>query len=224
MISTKDNLWVRPWQQRKYQHHKNKVLKARPVVDTRSPPERPHVTTKLKKLQKEYERSKAIERDNFILLQKLNYIMSTHWLDNYLGPQPKFLNRMPLYRTNIESGIDLDLDDFLQETKEELNEIHIVKPRCLACSSAYRINENEKKKTRSRSVPPKTTTKLAKEIKPKSADTKKFDLAHMHRNIRISRGSLKLSVNFPLNSTIELDSKDITGRKPCECARKTAIQ
>ncbi|XP_019756165.2 uncharacterized protein LOC125502890 [Dendroctonus ponderosae] len=104
MISTRENLLCRPWQQRKYEYHKKKVLSATPVIDTKSPPHRPHVALKLKKLQKEEERSRKIERDNLMLLQKLNYIMAKHWQDNYLPPQPTFLSRIGVYRSS-ESGL-----------------------------------------------------------------------------------------------------------------------
>lgn len=82
-------------------------MSATPVIDTRSPPHRAHVAVKLKKLQKENERAQKIERDNLILLQKLKYIMKTHWLDNHLPPQPNFLSRVGVYRP-VDSGIDMD--------------------------------------------------------------------------------------------------------------------
>lgn len=76
------------------------MLSATPVIDTKSPPQRAHVAVKLKKLQKEAERSRKIERDNLMLLQKLNYIMTKHWQDNYLPPQPTFLSRIGVYRSS----------------------------------------------------------------------------------------------------------------------------
>lgn len=68
----------------------------------------------MKKLQKESERSEKIEKDNLILLRRLRHIMTNHWLDNYLPPQPTFLNRVGVYRP-VDSGIGLTDDDQLSQ-------------------------------------------------------------------------------------------------------------
>lgn len=50
---------------------------------------------KLKKIQKERERTHEIERENQRLLQKLSQIMSVNRLENYWKqPHPNFLNRV----------------------------------------------------------------------------------------------------------------------------------
>lgn len=40
--------------------------------------------------------------------------MTNHWLDNYLPPQPTFLNRVGVYRP-VDSGIGLTDDDQLSQ-------------------------------------------------------------------------------------------------------------
>ncbi|CAG9763994.1 unnamed protein product [Ceutorhynchus assimilis] len=260
MISTRENLLVRPWQQRKYDYHKKKISNATSVIDTKSPPHRGHVAVKLKKLQKENERSQKIERDNLILLQKLNHIMTTHWLDNYLPPQPTFLSRIGVYRP-VDSGIDM-MDDFFDndfdsqaideqtfETKPKCRKL-----KCMACSPHKYVEtvlipeeripwEPQKKeigKRRSISVPPKRTAVPLPVIieKPKSASTcEKTTKEHQERartagklsanflnkstnSISISRGSLKLSVNFPPDAAVKFDKKS-SGQNilKCRCSR-----
>lgn len=82
MLTKKEKLLIRPWQMQRYYNHRVKVESAAPAIDFHPPPERAHITQKLKKLQKERERTEKIERDNIRLLQRLGAIMSKKRLDN----------------------------------------------------------------------------------------------------------------------------------------------
>lgn len=67
------------------------VVSVMPVIDNHPPPLRKHVNLKLKQLQKENERCEKIEKENLLLLKKLNCIMKTRNVDNYWNtPQPKY--------------------------------------------------------------------------------------------------------------------------------------
>ncbi|XP_050296561.1 uncharacterized protein LOC126736310 [Anthonomus grandis grandis] len=252
MISTRENLLIRPWQQRKYEYHKKKVLLATPVIDTKSPPFRGHVALKLKKLQKENERTEKIERDNLILLQKLRHIMTTHWSDNYLAPQPTFLSRVGVYRP-VDSGIDLndfskslDFDEVDAYSKPKCR-----KEKCLACGpikyvESIKIPEErvpwepqkaEITKRRSRSVPsrirperdhlstipnkPKTATTFieSKKLDDNAKGVKKVPSTDFSKNcISLSRGSLKLDINFPSDANVKFDLHK-RQNKICRCSR-----
>ncbi|CAG9862710.1 unnamed protein product [Phyllotreta striolata] len=135
MISKKEYLLVRPWQQRKFIQHRKKVLTALPAIDNNPPPFRAHVNIKLKKQQKEKDRCRRIEHDNYLLLQRLNYVMNTSRVDNtWRSPQPNFLNRVGLYETydpQIEELIALDLSDDSEDEKEVAR---CRKSKCYACA------------------------------------------------------------------------------------------
>lgn len=60
-----------------------KVQSAQPAIDFAPPAQQPHVLIKLKKIQKERERTKEIERENQRLLQKLSHIMTINRVENY---------------------------------------------------------------------------------------------------------------------------------------------
>lgn len=114
MLTRREKLLIRPWQQRRYNNHRRKVgvgvsggasrpwrsvthpqcrvqvQSALPAIDVGPPPQRAHVCCKLKKLQSELERSARIEEDNFRLLQRMSSIMRTNRLDNrWLADPPK---------------------------------------------------------------------------------------------------------------------------------------
>lgn len=90
MLTKKDNLLIRPWIVQRYRSHRAKVQSAGPAIDLKAPQDRPHVTMKHKKRQKEVERKKEIETENVRLVQKLSVIMNTLRLDNYWkDPRPK---------------------------------------------------------------------------------------------------------------------------------------
>ncbi|KAH1000914.1 hypothetical protein HUJ04_013183 [Dendroctonus ponderosae] len=220
MISTRENLLCRPWQQRKYEYHKKKVLSATPVIDTKSPPHRPHVALKLKKLQKEEERSRKIERDNLMLLQKLNYIMAKHWQDNYLPPQPTFLSRIGVYRSS-ESGLLEALAEG-QDSKIQLLE-NVPRPEERV---PWEPPKSHPERGRSRSVPPRRRAEPLPTIseKPKSALVKPPNPEHSkwskHPNLVLSRGALQLSFHFPADTLIQFDRRRAQN-KVCRCSRQT---
>ncbi|KAJ8911192.1 hypothetical protein NQ315_006035, partial [Exocentrus adspersus] len=75
------------------------VQSALPAIDTSPPPYRSHVAIKSKKQQKENERCMKIERDNFILLQKMEDIVKTSRIDNSWKTYPlrNYLNKISVY-------------------------------------------------------------------------------------------------------------------------------
>lgn len=109
-----------------------KVKSALPAIDTGPPAFQNHVVLKLKKRQKESERCKKIEQENFLLLQKINDIMRTSRVDNaWKTPQPNFLHRVTIFNTPIQKIEDIDLvDDFRED--EELQ--HCRRSKCTACT------------------------------------------------------------------------------------------
>ncbi|XP_066154009.1 uncharacterized protein [Euwallacea fornicatus] len=240
---SRENLLIRPWEVRRYQNHRKKVQAATPAIDTKAPALRPHVAIKLKKLQKESERAQRIENENLILLQRLKHIMGTHWVDNYLPPQPTFLNRVAMFRPT-DSGVGLEeevvpQEGFLQKTPppgegkevERRDERRIRKLKCLACTPTKVCQLDERRVPweakrcpvgrRSNSVPPhKPTSSLrrrsssparAKIAQPKSLPTS---------TINLYRGSLKLSVLFPLDTVVDFDKRRIKEHRLCNCPLK----
>lgn len=73
----------------------SQVLNAVPAIDYFSPTVYPHIQIKFKKTQREYERTKQIEKENVRLLQRLTAIMNTKPVENFWkSPRPNFLNRV----------------------------------------------------------------------------------------------------------------------------------
>ncbi|XP_043652577.1 uncharacterized protein LOC122619614 isoform X1 [Drosophila teissieri] len=106
MISRRDKLLQQPWEQLRYAQHREKVMSARPAIDTHSPRAHEHVQRKWKKQQVERERQQQIERENLRLLQKLGDIMRTKRINNlWLQPRPNFLNREKLFATRSYSSL-----------------------------------------------------------------------------------------------------------------------
>lgn len=94
---------------------------------------------KLKKQQKEKDRCKRIEHDNYLLLQRLNYVMRTSRVDNtWRSPQPNFLNRVGIYQSYIPQIEDLIALDFTDEEKDdevdEDQKCRSRKSKCYACT------------------------------------------------------------------------------------------
>lgn len=87
---------------------------------------------KLKKRQKETERCKKIEQENFQLLQKMNYIMRTSRVDNvWKTPQPNFLQRVTIYNTHIPKIEYIDLvGDFSEDDESHQSR----RSKCIACT------------------------------------------------------------------------------------------
>ncbi|XP_064615383.1 sperm axonemal maintenance protein CFAP97D1-like [Liolophura sinensis] len=82
------------WDQTYYNEHRRKVKEVRSVIDTKAPATYMHLHLKLKKLQLQEERLATIERDNRILLEKMNCIMRTRGrVDNRNFYEYKSLNR-----------------------------------------------------------------------------------------------------------------------------------
>ncbi|XP_034231456.1 uncharacterized protein CFAP97D2 [Thrips palmi] len=98
MLTRRENLLVRPWQQRRFHHHRKKVASALPVIDVGPPAERGHVSCKLKQVQSESERCAQIGKDNCALVLRLAHIMRTSRVDNgWRQPPPTFLRRVGIY-------------------------------------------------------------------------------------------------------------------------------
>ncbi|XP_060517986.1 uncharacterized protein LOC132696892 isoform X2 [Cylas formicarius] len=203
----------------------DQVQSASPVVDNKSPPFRGHVRVKLKKMQKEKERMNKIEGENFLLLKKMSYITQKHWMDNWLPPQPNFLSKIELYNARPllvkQTESEMESDSCVDKAPRHS------KFRCSACTlqklPELKIAEKEIPlrvlpkepvgRSRSKSVP---ATKLLPTIieKPHSANAEYTSKSKMLRHnilnnetqkITLSRGSLKLSVNFPPDTTIKFD-------------------
>lgn len=71
MLTKKEKLLIYPWQQQRYHQHRKKVQSAGPAIDFYPPNDYPHITAKLKKMQKESERQDKVNKDNIRLLQRL---------------------------------------------------------------------------------------------------------------------------------------------------------
>lgn len=94
MLTKRDKLLIAPWQDKRYHQHRLKIQSAGPAIDFYPPLEYPHIQTKLKKQQREKERTEKVTKDNIRLLQKLGSIMTGKRLRNYWdNPRPGFLNR-----------------------------------------------------------------------------------------------------------------------------------
>lgn len=66
----------RAWE-KTYQNHRKKVQNAQPLVDTHPPQTYSHLYLKFKKLKVEEERLSIIDRDNWLLLQRVASAMRT---------------------------------------------------------------------------------------------------------------------------------------------------
>lgn len=72
-----NKLLQQKWDQTYYNDHQKLIKSAKPMVDNKPPPARPHIVSKLKKQQLEKERLEEIDRDNLTLLKKMQRIMKT---------------------------------------------------------------------------------------------------------------------------------------------------
>ncbi|EFA03364.1 hypothetical protein TcasGA2_TC013349 [Tribolium castaneum] len=241
MISRKENLLVRPWQQRRFENHRKKVQSAGPAIDTRPPLPRQHVALKLKKRQKEAERCQEIEKNNFTLLKRLSYVMRTSRVDNYWAtPQPNFLNRVSMYDT-VPKFENL----YIEESQDTPKGASTRKTKCLACTPQpppdikipeERVPWEPQKgpvgRTRSKSVPPRRT-EFVREVprvsksapKPGKVAPMKFS-AKEPQSIILRRGCLKLSVNFPSDTLVKLQKgtqEKVLVHGACNCRNVTGI-
>ncbi|XP_037828890.1 uncharacterized protein CFAP97D1 [Lucilia sericata] len=98
MISRRDKLLIHPWEQRRYEHHREKVKSAKAAIDRTPPVFYPHIVQKAKKQQTEKERTLYVENENVRLLQRLADIMRTKRMpDFWREPRPNFLSREKLF-------------------------------------------------------------------------------------------------------------------------------
>jgi len=83
-----DDKWVKHCQRL----HKQKLKQMKPAIDNKPPPKFVHLAQNLKKQQMDEERYSQIERDNYILLDKMSYIMTHPQLldEKYMGPPVTF--------------------------------------------------------------------------------------------------------------------------------------
>ncbi|XP_014285056.1 uncharacterized protein [Halyomorpha halys] len=129
MLTLRENLLSRPWQERRYIQHRHKVETALPVIDNKPPLQHLHVNCKLKKHQREKERCAQIVSDNFTLLQHLSVITRTSRVDNVWDePPPNFLNRVGIYRIR-----DRKLSTQSDEVSDRSEVPKTRKGRCLGC-------------------------------------------------------------------------------------------
>lgn len=188
---------------------------------------RNHINAKWKKQQKESERCKKIEKENQLLLKKMNYIMKTSRVDNnWTTPQPRFLNRIPMYDILIPKIEYLTIEESDTEGRSR-------KEKCYACSKNISFNQPlhfEKQHVRSKSVPvrrefdlpPIKETNLEKKPKPRAKTSLpiKKHIPFQPNCIILNRGSLELSVNFPSDTSVKYQqgTKDrFLIRNECNC-------
>ncbi|KAL1373460.1 hypothetical protein pipiens_018646 [Culex pipiens pipiens] len=155
----------------RYYNHRIKVETAGPAIDFHPPPERAHITQKLKKLQKERERKEKIERDNIRLLQRLGAIMSKKRLDNiWTQARPNFLSREYIYPIRPKTTGVTEMDRGRRRSSvRTLDEMGSDSPqsatpggrtvRCSACNGrAYKLNQVAPEEGRLPWAPQRKTT------------------------------------------------------------------
>jgi Hemingway/CFA97 len=146
MLTKKEKLLIYPYQLKRYYQHRRNVESAGPVIDFYPPSEYSHITTKLKKLQKESERQEKVNKDNVRLLQRLGSIMTTKRLKNFWEhPRPSFLNREVIphlsFRSNAVTDIPLSptRKESMPDMSEDADASEARKSRCAICSGKFRI-------------------------------------------------------------------------------------
>lgn len=140
MLTKKEKLLIYPWQLKRFHQHRMKVQSAGPAIDFYPPHNYPHITDKLKKLQKESERQDKVNKDNIRLLQRLGSIMTTKRLKNFWDtPRPSFLNREVIPHLNLRSST-LSLDEGEAEFYEPQKDKGAgkTKSKCAICSGKFR--------------------------------------------------------------------------------------
>jgi len=83
-----DDKWVKHCQNL----HRRKIKEMRPAIDNKPPPRYIHLEQNLKKQQMDEERYSTIERENYLLLDKMSYIMTHPQLldEKYMGAPVMF--------------------------------------------------------------------------------------------------------------------------------------
>lgn len=138
MLTKKEKLLTYPYQLKRFYQHRRNVESAGPVIDFYPPSEYSHITTKLKKLQKESERQEKVNKDNLRLLQRLGEIMTTKRLKNFWEhPRPSFLNRERVPHLIFRSSA---VAPETPEQRESSLDIDATtrKPSCAICSGKFR--------------------------------------------------------------------------------------
>jgi hypothetical protein len=136
MLTKKEKLLIYPWQLKRFHQHRKKVETVGPRIDFYPPTDYPHITAKLKKLQKESERQDKVNKDNIRLLQRLGSIMTTKRLQNFWqSPRPSFLNREVIPHLNLKPS-----GSSAEETEGESSEPQVIasKSKCAICSGKFR--------------------------------------------------------------------------------------
>lgn len=230
MFSLREKLLVLPWQQRKYDNHRRKVHSALPAIDNRQPLSRAHVALKLKKKQKEEERVSKIERENLILLKRLRHIMKTNKIDNHRDtePSPKFSSQTQRSQTCAKVSSEEREGISLLRLRE--SKCLACNPRKTSAVVTSVCEERVPWEPappsvglRSRSVPippklevvPEKLEKRAVVVRPKTEVRTRSsvirtnnklaaDCNRLPQKIILTRGSLKLSVDFPSDTNVKL--------------------
>ncbi|KAK9888895.1 hypothetical protein WA026_001116 [Henosepilachna vigintioctopunctata] len=271
MISRKDNLLKRPYEEKRFENHRRKVRSALPAIDNRAPSSRYHVHVKLKKNLQERDRLDKIQKNNFYLLQKLRDIKKKCRVDHYWStPLPYMVkNKVALFETTEAHIVDFDVrdenDNEMEEIERRLEELGIRKTKCDACNPQKsreqqviekRIpweqqKEIEMKRERSKSLPfqkshlsviqesnegKKNNRRIKSCLPVEFNDKKKIEKYEGNRKkqlsstsphrLVISRGCLKLSVDFPIDTLVTFQegnqSKNITGAL-CHCKQTIPV-
>lgn len=148
MLTKKEKLLIYPYQLKRFYQHRKNIQGAGPVIDFYPPSEYSHITTKLKKLQKEAERQEKVNKDNVRLLQRLGSIMTTKRLKNFWEhSRPSFLNREVIPHLNFRSNstaVSPSSSSMRRESAVELNDgesdssaMASRKSRCAICSGKF---------------------------------------------------------------------------------------
>ncbi|XP_069696738.1 uncharacterized protein [Periplaneta americana] len=222
MLTRREKLLIRPWQQRRYDHHLRKVQSALPAIDVGPPPSRGHVCCKLKKQQSEQERAARIERDNCRLLQRMGTIMRKNRLDNHwVTPPPSFLNRVGIYYNPERSEPQIQEDTPpVTCSREPLSR----KERCSACNPDRIKPPKSAVEDRSPWLPKRRislrTSSTTTKVTSSSSELQYHETRDTSQRLTLTRGGLHLAVNFPANVTIRLEDGQydrVLQREYCEC-------
>ncbi|XP_013104152.1 uncharacterized protein LOC106084781 [Stomoxys calcitrans] len=136
MISRRDKLLIHPWEQRRFEQHREKVKSAKAAIDRSPPIFYPHVVQKAKKQQSERERTLHVEAENVRLLQSLADIMrSKRMPDFWREPRPNFLGREKLFETRAKSAYHNWWSPMESAAPEcPANDLIKRNPRCPTCN------------------------------------------------------------------------------------------
>ncbi|GFG39528.1 hypothetical protein Cfor_00958 [Coptotermes formosanus] len=234
MLSRREKLLIRPWQQRRYNHHRRKVQCALPAIDVGPPLTRSHVCCKLKRQQSEQERRTKIEQDNCRLLQRMGTIMRTNRLDNHwVNPPPNFLQRVGIYYLPAEC------DSSNQQVSPPVppaNEASNRNRHCLACNP-QKIKPTEVRMVKNQNricrmgwegyVQHNREKKCFLAAQTSGMQRSKYQDAGVTtpRRITLTQGELQLAVSYPANTMIRLKDGQLDRllqREYCECKARSA--